>query len=57
MLFRSYGLEENDRIVADEGDATNLLNALIKGGLTAVTLHARWKPNTYSIVFNGNGAD
>ena len=52
-----YGLEENDRIVADEGDATNLLNALIKGGLTAVTLHARWKPNTYSIVFNGNGAD
>ncbi len=32
------------------------LNSAISSGDTTVTLYAKWKPNTYTIVFNGNGA-
>ena len=57
--FKSWGTTSDGGTTFSQSDNTITptdLNSGIKTGDVSMTLYAQWKPNTYTIKFNGNGS-
>ncbi len=57
--FKSWGTTSSGGTTFSQSDNTITptdLNSGIKTGDVSMTLYAQWKPNTYTIKFNGNGS-